>query len=506
MKTRHISENTSEYLSGGARIDVLSGLQPLEFQQDGDLNGVADLALSTSDAGGAQISLVHERQSQVLSSAGILGAVNIWMIEASSLAAPERNCLVVLNAAEDVRFADIDAVTHTPNIRFIAVAPICVSEECVGVLSVMSSEPRVEFGQLQQTQLMQLARLAGSLLEFRRDSRLGANAISTLHRDEDRSAMALEVGNVGSWVWDLRTGKFTGNRMAYTMLGLSPDQQVSGEDVFRAMHADDFPAMKSAFTRALAQNQDYVGEFRAAASGQWLLGRGRIFERDAMGKPAVAVGVNIDITETKNAAEKTRLLLRELNHRVKNTLAMLQSLARQTLNRTSDPAEFMEAFSGRLRAISEAHTLLSDREWSGIGLVDLITKQVEPYAVFDPAQIELAGEDMVLPPDHALGLGIALHELATNAAKHGALSVAGGHVRVSWQLEPGLDESRVVIHWIESGGPRVSPRQVRGLGERLIERSLDKVLSSSVRLSYPETGMEALISMPIGERSDSVTR
>ncbi len=232
MKTRHISENTSEYLSGGARIDVLSRLQPLEFQQDGDLNGVADLALSMSDAGGAQISLVHESQSQVLSSTGILGAVNIWMIEASSLAAPERNCLVVLNAAEDVRFADIDAVTHTPNIRFIAVAPICVSEECVGVLSVMSSEPRVEFDQLQQTQLMQLARLAGSLLELRRDSRLGADAISTLHRDEDRSAMALEVGNVGSWVWDLRTGKFSGNRMAYTMLGLSPDQQVSGEDVF----------------------------------------------------------------------------------------------------------------------------------------------------------------------------------------------------------------------------------------------------------------------------------
>ncbi len=264
--------------------------------------------------------------------------------------------------------------------------------------------------------------------------------------------------------------------------------------------------MKSAFTRALAQNQDYVGEFRAASSGRWLLGRGRIFERDAVGKPAVAVGVNIDITETKNAAEKTRLLLRELNHRVKNTLAMLQSLARQTLNRTSDPAEFMEAFSGRLRAISEAHTLLSDREWSGIGLVDLITKQVEPYAIFDPAQIELAGEDMVLPPDHALGLGIALHELATNAAKHGALSVASGHVRVSWQEEPGLDESRVVIHWIESGGPRVSPPQARGLGERLIERSLDKVLSSSVRLSYPETGMEALISMPIGERSNSVAR
>jgi two-component sensor histidine kinase len=213
------------------------------------------------------------------------------------------------------------------------------------------------------------------------------------------------------------------------------------------------------------------------------------------------VGVNIDITDTKNAAEKTRLLLRELNHRVKNTLAMLQSLARQTLNRTSDPAEFMEAFSGRLRAISEAHTLLSDREWSGISLVDLLAKQVEPYAIFSPQQIELAGEDIVLPPDHALGLGIALHELATNAARHGALSIATGHVRITWQIEPGLDQSRVVIHWIETGGPRVAPPEARGLGERLIERSLDKVLSSSVRLSYLDTGLEAVISMPVGDDS-----
>jgi PAS domain S-box-containing protein len=506
MRSNEIPKNAPIRLSETSRQDVLSTLKLIEVQGDKDLNSLAELALFMSDGQSVQISLVDERRSQILSQTGNIGHVNIWYIEASALASSEPNCLVVLNAAEDVRFAEIDAVTHTPNLRFIAVAPICVSDKCVGTLSVMSSEPRSEFDQAKQNQLLQLAKLAGSLIELKRDALTGADSIAALHRDEDRNAMALEVGNVGSWVWDLRTGKFAGNRMAYTMLGLNPDQQVSGEDVFRAMHPDDFPMMRSAFTRALAQNQDYVGEFRAATSGQWLLGRGRIFERDAQGKPVVAVGVNIDITDTKNAAEKTRLLLRELNHRVKNTLAMLQSLARQTLNRTSDPAEFMEAFSGRLRAISEAHTLLSDREWSGISLVDLITKQVEPYAIYDPGQIELSGEDMVLPPDHALGLGIALHELATNAAKHGALSVAGGRVRVSWQVESGLNQSRVVIHWIESNGPLVVSPEVRGLGERLIERSLDKVLSSSVRLSYPESGMEALISMPIADHSNSLAR
>ncbi|MDR6631578.1 PAS domain S-box-containing protein [Phyllobacterium sp. 1468] len=503
MRSENISESTLEFLSGSSRRDVLSSLKTLEIREhDNEFHCLAKLALSMSNSDGAQITLVDEKRSRVLSHAGHLGIVNIWAIEASSLASPDKSCLIILNAAEDVRYSEIDAVTHSPNIRFVAVAPICVSNECIGALSVLSDEPRTEFTLAQQEQLMLLARLAGSFISLKRESRAETDAMAKLHQDEDRNSMALEVGNVGSWVWDLRTGKFSGNRMAYSMLGLSPDQPVSGEDVFRAMHPDDFPGMKSAFTRALVSNQDYVGEFRAASSGQWLLGRGRIFERDVQGRPVVAVGVNIDITDTKKAAEKTRLLLRELNHRVKNTLAMLQSLARQTLNRTSDPAEFMEAFSGRLRAISEAHTLLSDREWSGISLIDLIAKQVEPYAGFDPRQIELAGEDMVLPPDHALGLGIALHELATNAARHGSLSVAGGRVRVSWHIEPGLDESRVTIHWVESNGPKVQPPEARGLGERLIERSLDKVLSSSVRLSYPETGMEALISMPIRDRSN----
>lgn len=497
-----ISEDTSEFLSGSSRRDVLSSLRVLERRErDEDLRELTELAMSLSETDAAQISLVNEEKSSMLAHAGRDRPVDIWAIEASALAASDRSCLVVLNAAEDVRYSAVGAVARKPNIRFIAVAPICVSGECIGALSVLSREPKTQFGSRLQAQLMHLARLAGSIITLKRESRDRTDAMTKLHLDEDRNSMALEVGNVGSWVWDLRTGRFSGNRKAYSMLGLDPEQPISGEDVFRAMHPDDFPVMKSAFTRALVNNQDYIGEFRAAASGQWLLGRGRVFERDAQGKPVVAVGVNIDITDTKNAAEKTRLLLRELNHRVKNTLAMLQSLARQTLNRTSDPAEFMEAFSGRLRAISEAHTLLSDREWSGISLVDLLAKQVEPYAIFSPQQIELAGEDIVLPPDHALGLGIALHELATNAARHGALSIATGHVRITWQIEPGLDQSRVVIHWAETGGPRVSPPEARGLGERLIERSLDKVLSSSVRLSYLDTGLEAVISMPVGDDS-----
>ncbi|WP_040853731.1 HWE histidine kinase domain-containing protein [Phyllobacterium sp. YR531] len=500
MKLNDISENTLLFLTDTSRREVLSSLRPIG-KDDSDLKNLTDLALSVFNADGVRVVLVDSDQSEPLATSGAVGDIDIWTIEAHAISAQDKRCLVVLDAAEDVRFAEINVVAQEPRIRFLAIAPIHVGDKPVGALSVLSLKATSEFTFELEEKLVQFAKLAGSLIELKRNSRLEENIVNQLHRDEDRNAMALEVGNVGSWVWDLKSGIFTGNKMAYTMLGLSDENPVTGEDVFRAMHPDDFPMMKSSITRALAHDQDYAGEFRAASSGQWLLGRGRIFERDESGRPAVAVGVNINITATKNAAEKTRLLLRELNHRVKNTLAMLQSLARQTLNRTSDPAEFMEAFSGRLRAISEAHTLLSDREWSGISLVDLITRQVEPYAIYDAAQMVLVGEDIVLPPDHALGLGIALHELATNAAKHGAFSAAGGQVRVSWEIEPGLDGSRVVIHWVEIGGPSVMARETRGLGERLIERSLDKVISSSVRLSYPESGVEAVISMPIKDNS-----
>ncbi|WP_244642543.1 sensor histidine kinase [Phyllobacterium sp. 628] len=508
MKSSHISEDTLEFLSAPARLDVISSIKELKFEKDSELDGLVGLAMSLSAFDVAQIALVDRTQSEMLAQTGNVSGSqpDMWAFGAHALIHADQPCLVVLNAAEDERFSDCDAAKDALGPRLIVAAPLEVNNERIAALIVASRQPVSSLAASLQSQLVQIAKLASSFLDLKLKSRSRTADIATLHRDESRNTMALEVGNVGSWVWDLRSGKFTGNKMAYSMLGLSDEHPVSGEDVFRAMHPDDFPSMKSAFTRAIAHNQDYVGEFRAASSGQWLLGRGRIFERDANGRPAVAVGVNIDITNTRNAAEKTRLLLRELNHRVKNTLAMLQSLARQTLNRTSDPAEFMEAFSGRLRAISEAHTLLSDREWSGISLIDLITKQVEPYAIYDQAQIVLEGEDMVLPPDHALGLGIALHELATNAAKHGALSSAHGRVKISWQTEAGLDESRVIIHWVELDGPRVTPPAARGLGERLIERSLDKVLSSSVRLSYPEAGMEALISMPIREDSNAVIR
>jgi two-component sensor histidine kinase len=205
------------------------------------------------------------------------------------------------------------------------------------------------------------------------------------------------------------------------------------------------------------------------------------------------MGINIDITEGRQAADQTRMLLRELNHRVKNTLAMIQSLARQTLKQTPDPQNFIDAFSGRLRTLSDAHVLLADRDWSGVGLLELVQLQVMAFLPGDPDQLLLIGDDVQLPPDHALGLGLVLHELASNAARFGALSVPTGVVRLTWSNEGG----RLAMTWTERGGPPVEPPARKGFGMRLIERSLDKVLDSKVAIDFQAQGLVVAISMPL---------
>jgi two-component sensor histidine kinase len=206
------------------------------------------------------------------------------------------------------------------------------------------------------------------------------------------------------------------------------------------------------------------------------------------------IGVYLDITEQHEAAERTRVLLRELNHRVKNTLAIIQSLARQTVRQSSNPQQFIDAFSGRLKSLSDSHGLLADRDWSGIGLGELVVAEVGGASLSSPEQLVIDGGELHLPPDHALGLGLILHELASNAVKYGALSTPNGIVTVSWTAD---GDRRVMLSWKEANGPKVREPKSYGFGTKLIQRSLDKVLDSRVDLRFPPEGVEAEISFPL---------
>jgi len=252
------------------------------------------------------------------------------------------------------------------------------------------------------------------------------------------------------------------------------------------------------------ESDDYLGEYRIrnVEPERWLASRGRVIERDDAGKPTLVFGVTYDISERKSTEQRQRTLLRELNHRVKNTLATVQALATQTVRHSREPGEFLKAFSSRLQALGLAHGMLSDREWRGIGIRELVQREVSPFDDKARPRIVITGEDVLLSPDQALGLGLTMHELASNAVKYGALSVPEGEVELSWTVSGRHDKRRLLVKWREMGGPRVAPPDRQGFGSILIRRSLAKVLSSAVRHEFAPEGVSAEIELPLEQQLD----
>jgi len=192
-------------------------------------------------------------------------------------------------------------------------------------------------------------------------------------------------------------------------------------------------------------------------------------------------------------------LTRELNHRVKNTLANVLSIIALTRRRATDLNEFADSLDGRIRALSATHDLLTRSDWGTTPVRAVIEAELLPYASVSDHQIELVGPDVELAPNDALSLGLAMHELATNAAKYGPLSTSGGMVSVHWRL---VAEGLVRIEWQESGGPPVSAQRGRGFGTDLIERIVAKELNNPVKLDFDPAGVRCVLTIPVRRPSD----
>lgn len=218
--------------------------------------------------------------------------------------------------------------------------------------------------------------------------------------------------------------------------------------------------------------------------------------RDSKGETEQHFVSFLDLTKHKEEEERLRLLLDELNHRTQNTLATVQSIAVQTLRGAADDA-VVEVFEGRILALSRAHSLLGRDSWEAVSLRDLLDQMLRPFGLNDPrvARFQVRGEDVNLAPKAALTLAMVLHELATNAAKYGALSTAdSGTIEIAWELESGGRQMR--LRWQEDGGPPVQPNGRKGFGSRLIEGALAHELDGEVRLSYGLAGVMCQIDMP----------
>lgn len=218
--------------------------------------------------------------------------------------------------------------------------------------------------------------------------------------------------------------------------------------------------------------------------------------RDELGRLVGAVNMLVDISERQQAEQRRQLLVRELNHRVKNTLATVQSIAAQSF-RSEGRTPAHQRFEGRLITLSRAHDVLTRESWEGAELHDMARQATVALGADDDSRIEIEGPVLRLRPKMALSLAMALHELGTNAAKYGALSAEGGRVRVSWEVAGQDGTRRLRLCWRESGGPPVAPPRAKGFGSRLIERGLASELRAKVRLDFPPQGVECEIEAPL---------
>lgn len=218
--------------------------------------------------------------------------------------------------------------------------------------------------------------------------------------------------------------------------------------------------------------------------------------RDSSGKLVGASKVGRDITERKQFERLQQLLISELNHRVKNTLATVQSIANQTVYRAKSPSDFVASFSGRLQALARTHTLLTQSTWQGAELSDILRDQL-PLSEAADDRISYAGPAVMLNAQAALHLGLVLHELATNALKYGALSDPRGKLSIRWVVRS-EGGRHLVLEWREHGGPRVSVPQLRGFGTTLIEKSLD-AHGGVTSIRYEAEGLTCEINLPLPE-------
>ena len=229
----------------------------------------------------------------------------------------------------------------------------------------------------------------------------------------------------------------------------------------------------------------------ADGSYRWFLFRETPFQRDATGQVTQVLGTALDIGARKQADERQQMLIRELHHRVKNILATVQAIASATGRSSRSFEAFREDFSERLVSLGRTHSLLTREAWAGAGLRDILESELAPYLDSADGRVIIDGPALVIPRDMTVPVGMAIHELTTNAVKYGALSVPAGRVEVTIESDGAVPEPRMTLVWRESGGPPVAPPQRKGFGTLLLDRLLASQLGGKVAIDYRPEGVVA---------------
>jgi PAS domain S-box-containing protein len=324
------------------------------------------------------------------------------------------------------------------------------------------------------------------------------HANSRLTLSEQGRSLALVAGQMGSWDWDLAAKEWKWDEGQHRIFGVEAgDFKICAENIRALIHPDDWLPLREVARGMAAGARSQQTEFRVLRPNgeiRWCIGTAAA-SVDAAGKLLRVSGVTIDVTDRKEAEERQVLLAREVDHRARNALAVIQSIIRLTRAKTVD--DYVQAIEGRIKALARAHTLLSDSRWHGADLATLVADEMAPYRAGD--KVKCGGPDISLQPATAQGLALALHELATNAAKHGALSSPAGKITLDWQLE----SDALTLNWTENGGPRIAQPSQRSFGLKVIAASIEQQLGGKASFDWNPNGLRAAFSIPRSELTRS---
>ena len=320
-----------------------------------------------------------------------------------------------------------------------------------------------------------------------------ADSAAQLQHSEQLRGLALMAGQMGCWEWDAVRKVGSWDRGQHTIFGVSAETfRPIPENVWPLIHRGDLKPILKSLRELNGDASTFQTEFRVRRPNgelRWCLGAAAA-SFDNSNRLVRLVGITVDITDRKMAEQRQMLLAEEVDHRARNVVAVVQSILR--LTRADKIKDYIAAVDGRISALSNAHRLLANSRWQGADLRNLVEEELAAYRADDDMRVFILGPAVLLAPAVAPTIALALHELVTNAAKYGALSVNAGRVALTWHSRP----DRIDFEWVESNGPKVKPPKRRGYGTRVFSGGIEYQLGGTVDFNWHPDGLRCKLSIP----------
>jgi PAS domain S-box-containing protein len=469
------------------RITALRRMRVLDTQPDPRFDRIVRLAALLFRSPRAAIILIDEHRLWMKAKIGLEG--DVWPRGATLVETVLETGEAMFSAdvKADPRFAAAQSATDA---RFYACAPLVApGGQIIGALSVGDITPHADPSPDERQALIDLT--AQAMDEIVRDAD-AAISFELSSVDRERVDLALTAAGLAAYEWDLASDRLLFSARMRAMLGLGSDSVAANGGAYARglVHPEDEGLVSAILGEAMQTGGRFEIEHRLIRPDDgrviWVASSG-VVVRWPDGSAKRLIGVLRDVTARRMAEEQRETLVAELDHRIKNVLAAVQSLAAQSARRAASLDGFLKTFTGRLKSMASAHELLTATRWRGASMQNIATAELSGMA---PGQTHWGGSDVMLTPRAAGAMSLALHELAINAIKFGALSVDAGRVDVRWWR--GEDDG-LELQWMESGGPPVTPPTRRGFGAMLLQKVTGRELGGATRTDYRREGLRVVL-------------